>query len=143
MSPITEMKDEHTQIIDRLLEIQKIGVSDIEKAFKLLRTSATYIVYHLEKENNFLYPALNKSKDTETLYITSQMEYDMKSISIDVMYFFDEYKNIDDIKQDTYTYLESLNRIIVDLKKRMKKEDEILYPLLSEEDNLVDYSNIS
>jgi hemerythrin-like domain-containing protein len=129
MAFILQAKKEHIKILNIFSEIEAIGLSDIDKVFKLLTTSSEYIIDHLEKENDILYPTLNASKDTETLYITSQFEFEMKSIAIDVMGFFDDYHSTNDIKCKSDAYLEDLSKIVNSLKIRIAKEEETLYTL--------------
>jgi hemerythrin-like domain-containing protein len=138
MSFISQIKEEHTKILGVLNEIEKIGVSDVDSVFKLLKTSAEYIISHLEKENTILYPTLLQAEDSKTVNIANDFKLDMKILSMDIMNFFDDYKHTTCIENNTTAYLEDLSRIIINLKTRIEKEEKTLYPLFIEDDNIND-----
>lgn len=121
---IEEFKKEHSEILALLNEVKQLGIHSPEGRSKLM-SAKNYLLEHLRKENEELYPVLNKeAKDNKEL----QNELDMFAIDPEhltsvVHEFFDEYSR-GDTDKDFQINFESL---FASLNARIRNEEESLY----------------
>ena len=95
-----------------------------------LRKSKNILIQHLKVEDEFLYPALLKSKNKEIKKTTEKFAAEMKQISEKTMSFFGRYSTlkVEDITMND-DFRADLGLIITIIKKRIAVEETDLYPL--------------
>ncbi|MBT3878276.1 MAG: hemerythrin domain-containing protein [Candidatus Scalindua sp.] len=121
---IEEFKKEHSEIIAILKEVKKLGIHSEEGRAKLM-SAKEYLLEHLHKENEQLYPVLRKSAEHNK---TLKNELDIFAmdpayVSRVVLEFFDKYSGgVTD--KDFKINFESL---VASLNARIRNEEEALY----------------
>jgi hypothetical protein len=121
---IDEFKKEHSEILAILNEVKKLGIHSEEGRSKLI-SAKEYLLEHLNKENEQLYPVLRKEAEHNK---NLQNELDIFAIDPDYLTrvaieFFDEYSG-GDTDKDFQINFESL---IASLNARIRNEEEALY----------------
>ena len=121
---IEEFKKEHSEIIAILKEVKKLGIHSEEGRSKLI-SAKEYLLEHLHKENEQLYPVLRKeAKHNRTLKAELDIfALDPEYVSRVVLEFFDKYSG-GVIDKDFQINFESL---IAALNARIRNEEEALY----------------
>jgi hypothetical protein len=121
---IEEFKKEHSEILAILKEVKKLGIHSEEGRSKLM-SAKEYLLEHLHKENEQLYPVLrkeavhNKNLQNELDIFAIEPEY----LSRVVLEFFDDYSR-GAIDKDFQINFESL---FAALNARIRNEEESLY----------------
>jgi hypothetical protein len=121
---IEEFKIEHSKILALLNEVKKLGIHSDEGRAGLI-SAREYLLEHLNKENEQLYPVLRKKAEHNK---NLQNELDIFAIDPDYLTrvaieFFDEYSG-GDTDKDFQINFESL---IASLNARIRNEEEALY----------------
>jgi hypothetical protein len=121
---IEEFKKEHSEIIAILKEVKKLGIHSEEGRSKLM-SAKEYLLKHLNKENEQLYPVLrkaaehNKNLQNELDIFAIEPEY----LSRVALEFFDKYSE-GTTDKDFQINFESL---FAALNARIRNEEESLY----------------
>ena len=121
---IDELKNEHELLASNLVSIKSKGSTSTESK-KELFDAKNMLLNHLKKEDNQLYPILNKAAETNkelknTLDIFAK---DMNGISKTALGFFEKYE-----KESTgMDFAKDLGLLISALSNRIRKEENILY----------------
>ncbi len=121
---IEELKKEHSEIMDTLNEVRKLGVLSKEGQAKLLSLQ-TSLLAHLEMEDDQLYPALRRgaghNKDLKNTLDLFTM--DMENVSKIVRGFFDKYsEGVSDEELPG-----EFEKLCTALGRRIRNEEESLY----------------
>ncbi len=121
---IEEFKVEHSKILALLNEVKKLGIHSEDGRSKLI-SAKNYLLEHLNKENERLYPVLKKEAEHNK---TLQDELDIFAIDPEyltrvVLEFFDDYSG-GAIDKDFQINFESLYAA---LNARIWNEEEALY----------------
>lgn len=118
-----EFINEHSEI-RKLLEQCKKGRGFQSKEWRedLFRAKKLF-EEHLSKENELLYPLLEKGAGAESSKI---FENEMRNISKDVLDFFKKYEE----SLDGPDFSADFSMIVTLLEKRMRAEEKELYPLI-------------
>lgn len=87
MNLIDVLQNEHRTILSLLDDVASLGVDSVEGRKKLLK-SKELILAHLHKEDQKLYPKLNKLEATHDVSIS--FENEMKEVSLYVLKLFCE-----------------------------------------------------
>jgi hypothetical protein len=121
---IEEFKVEHSKILALLNEVKKLGIHSEEGRSKLI-SAKSYLLKHLSKENERLYPVLKKEAEHNK---SLQNELDIFAIDPEyltrvVLEFFDDYSG-GAIDKDFQINFESLYAA---LNARIRNEEEALY----------------
>jgi DUF438 domain-containing protein len=136
MSLIKQLKQEHVEIL-RLLDALEIALNNgnnHEELLSNLRELKMTLVAHLKLEDKLLYPTLANSKNEEIIKLGAQFAEEMTGITEDVLKYFSKYlkEEISDLKKN-----EEFKKKTTDIKKivnkRVKIEEEILYPTYEKE----------
>ncbi len=121
---IEEFKREHSEILAILNEVKKLGIHSQEGRSKLI-SAKEYLLKHLNKENNQLYPVLKKEAEHN-----KDLQNELDIFAIDPEYltrvvheFFDDYSE-GDTDKDFQINFESL---FASLNARIRNEEESLY----------------
>ncbi len=122
---IQELKSEHLQISDLLLQVKEIGINN-DQAQKLILSAKKMLLAHLNKEDQFLYPVLRGEAENDESLKTMLDKYaaDMESISSEAMIFFALYEKGGNT---TENFEKDCTNIIKALSKRIAKEETVLY----------------
>ena len=121
---IEKLKKEHSEILQMLNEVKKLGIHSEEGRFKLL-SAKEYLLEHLNEENEQLYPVLRKKAEHNK---NLKKELDMFAIDPEhltsvVHEFFEDYSG-GNTDKDFQINFESL---FVSLNARIRNEEESLY----------------
>ncbi len=121
---IEEFKIEHSKILALLNEVKKLGIHSDEGRAGLI-SAREYLLEHLNKENEQLYPVLRKEAEHNK---SLQNELDIFAIDPEyltrvVLEFFDDYSG-GAIDKDFQINFESLYAA---LNARIRNEEEALY----------------
>jgi hypothetical protein len=125
MGLIDELKKEHIELLDFLSKLLK--VHNPQERFDLLQKSKEKLIAHLKKEDEKLYPVLNKKAKEdhllETMLRISGTE--MEDISKFVDYFYSTYYDINLVRSKSFA--NDLGKFYVMLKNRIMNEEISLY----------------
>ena len=122
MNLIIVLQNEHRTILSLLDDVACLGVGTEEGRKRLLK-SKELILAHLHKEDEKLYPKLNKLEATHDVSIS--FENDMKDVSSFVLKFFCELEKSGDTEAVAIQFKDVRQR----LRDRIAKEEFALYPL--------------
>ena len=121
---IEELKKEHTVIVETLNRIKKLGISSAEGKNTLL-AAKNILLAHLKKEDEQLYPFLNKvAKNNDNLArILEIFAKDIDIISKTALDFFDKYST----SYSGIEFAKSFGNLFATLSQRISKEEKIIY----------------
>jgi hypothetical protein len=122
---IDELKKDHSEIVDTLNEVKKLGILSKEGQSKLMSVKECLLT-HIKKEDEQLYPVLKKEAENNK-QLESALDLcaiDMENVSRIVLEFFDKYSRR--AFSDTELQREFEN-LFTALDKRIKDEEDILY----------------
>lgn len=127
MSKLTdELKEQHKSLVSVLGRSSETGIGS-EEGRKLLFAAKDGLLAHLRKEDQELYPALNKvaEKEASIKEMLSQFGQEMGEITKEVNAFFAKYR---EANVNSFDFGKDLGRIIARLSMRIRREESILYP---------------
>ena len=121
---IEEFKKEHSEIMAILNEVKKLGIHSEEGRSKLM-SAKEYLLEHLRKENDHLYPVLRKTAEHNRVLSTELdiFALDPEYVSRVVLEFFDGYSG-GTTDKDFQINFESL---LTTINARIRNEEETLY----------------
>ncbi len=121
---IAEVTKEHSEIVNTLDDIKKLGVLSKEGQDKLVSLESSLLA-HLEIEDDQLYPLLRKeAEQNKDLKNTMDLfELDMENVSKLVRDFFDKYT--DEFSGEELP--EDFENLCAVLSKRINNEEDSLY----------------
>ena len=119
-----ELKKEHAALVSVLNKVRSLGVSQKEGQH-LLFSSKTALLDHLKKEDEQLYPVLNKVAESDAdLKLTLDLFADeMDKISKEAIKFFDKYSEGD----SGFDFSKDFGGLLAVLSQRIRKEENVLY----------------
>jgi hypothetical protein len=121
---IEDFRKAHSEIVDTLKEVKKIGIFTKEGQTKLMSVKAT-LLEHLDEEDEKFYPVLWKAAEQNKRLKEELEEFakDLEKFSRFVFRFFEKYdKGV--IATSLFWDFETLFMV---LDVRIKNEEEILY----------------
>ncbi len=121
---IEEFKKEHSKILETLNEVKKLGIHSEEGRSKLI-SAKEYLLKHLNKENEQLYPVLRKEAE-HNKNLKNELDMfaiDPQHLTSVVHEFFEDYSG-GDTDKDFQINFESL---FASLNTRIRNEEESLY----------------
>lgn len=123
---IDDLKKDHQKLLGTLQEAQGLGWGTCAGRLKLLECKEL-LVAHLNKENTRLYPEMRKCSlnNTSTEKTVGEFTSEMESLTKDVVAFI---ANADKMTLGM-DYARELGKIISIVKRRISKEETLLYPL--------------
>ncbi|MEM5340000.1 hemerythrin domain-containing protein [Paraburkholderia azotifigens] len=121
MSLITTLKHDHEEIFRLLDECRSLGVGSEEGRRKLKQLRGV-VVAHLAREDQKLYPAMQKHDATRAL--GDMYAQEMRAMSAEILGFFDSL----DTGRSGLESAREIGRVISHLRQRMTREEVRLYP---------------
>jgi len=123
---IETLKEEHKLVLKTLENVRGGNLTNLEK-LNNLRGSKEALLGHLKKEDEILYPFLNKEAEKDEKLASELNVYakEMKKISDFVFNFYKKYENNENIS--TILFRSDLALFIATLKDRILKEEIYLY----------------
>lgn len=121
---IDELKKEHLIIVDVLDHVSRLGVNSKEGQQRLI-DAKNGLLAHLRKEDEQLYPALNRAaeKDARLKQTLDLFAKDMTEISKGAMDFFGKYSK----GGSGLDFARDVGKLFIVLKSRISKEEDIIY----------------
>jgi len=125
MSLITTLKRDHEEIFRLLDESRALGITTDEGRRKLKQVRAV-VVAHLKREDQKLYPEMQKHDATRAL--GDMYAQEMRAISAEILGFFDALEK----GSGGLEFARTIGRVIAHLRQRMTREEVRLYPAFEE-----------
>ncbi len=121
---VHEIKREHSEIIDKLDKIERIGISSKEGEDELLSVK-DFILKHMKNEEKRIYPEIREEakKNKELAGILTKFDKDMDRILQYSLGFFDGYHAS---KRSNITI--AVKEFTEVLRRRILREEKILIP---------------
>lgn len=131
--------DQHARALACVSEIRvhmKDPVSTEANAHDLrmiLARLAGVLVAHLKSEDQFLYPALIASSNSQTSTTAKKFFDEMGVITPLVLDFMDKWRPIGEIEKDPKGFIAACHPILEALGRRIEAEEKHLYPLCNDD----------
>ena len=124
-SLIEELKQDHRKITNMLNELKNYGIAS-NKGIDVLMQSKKALLEHLEKEDNLLYPKLNKKAESDIFLRTTLDTFgqEMEKVSDFILDFYRKYSKNKINKSD---FPKDISIFITALKGRIMKEEIGIY----------------
>lgn len=121
---ITELKNEHIYLVETLNKVKDLLITTKEGQ-ETLRFAKEAFLKHIKKEDEKLYPALEKAEvnDSALKELVDDFIKEMNIVSKTTIEFFDKYSNGGDGER----FAADFARLYIKLSRRIKKEEEIVY----------------
>lgn len=121
---IEQFIKEHNKLIDILEKAWKLGIASSETK-EMLLNAKTLLINHLKKEDEKLYPVLNKAAETNKNLATTIAIFasEMDKITKNVLSFYEELSK----SKDDFKLSKSFGEFFALLKIRIRREENILY----------------
>jgi len=125
MDLINDLENDHKEIITLLEKLKMVNNTDVR--ISLIKESKEMLLSHLEKEDKYLYPALNeKAKTDKSLKLTlNTFGAEMDKISDFIKDFYSKYSNQAFINKESFN--KDITTFIVAIKNRIMKEEVAIY----------------
>jgi len=130
------LKRQHNDILSVINEIKGIiRAGNLEETAaniaNLISVLAGKLKVHLSAEDEFMYPSLLNSKNSEISSTAKKFTDEMGSISKELLEYKERYNTKSKILLNKYGFLNETENIISMLENRIAKENEVLYPLIA------------
>ncbi len=121
---VEELKKEHVNLIETLKMVKALGVTS-EEGNKTFQAAKQGLLEHLKKEDEKLYPVLNKAalQDEYLKQTLDLFAQDMDVVSKAVLAFFEKYSS----GGSGIGFAKDFGRISATLVQRVSKEEHIIY----------------
>lgn len=119
---ITELKNDHLQLLKLLQEVQITGLGNEAGRRKLLE-GKRLLAGHLHKEDTRLYPSLKNNPAAKK--VSEQFAGEMQRLTAEIL----DFMNLIEKAELNIEYARELGRIITTLRMRINREEIQLYPL--------------
>ena len=132
---VEELKKDHALIAEALNEVKKLGASSAEGQTILIAARSGLLV-HLKKEDEQLYPVLNKAAESDS-NLKKNLDIfarDMDEITKAAWEFFDKYST----GGSGIEFAKDFGRLYSVLSQRISKEERIIYEKYDELTNQED-----
>ncbi len=126
---IEELKREHRAIVGTINEVNRLGIGTREGQNMLMSAKNSFIA-HLKKEDEQIYPLLNRAAENDPELKTTLDFYatNMDEISITVFDFFEKYSYGDSGLEFSTDY----GILYTTLSMRITKEEAVIYKKFDE-----------
>ncbi len=121
---IKELKNEHAFLVETLHKAKDLLITTSEGQ-NALRSAKTAFLEHLKKEDEKLYPVLEKEavNNPKIQKLIDEFKTEMNVVSKNTIDFFDKYSN----GGDGDRFAADFARLYIKLSRRIKNEEEIIY----------------
>ena len=121
---ITELKNEHTYLVETLQKVKDLLITTREGQETLLSAKEAFLK-HIKKEDEKLYPVLEKAavNDSALKEVIDNFIKEMNIVSKTTIEFFDKYSNGGKDER----FAADFARLYIKLSRRIKNEEEIIY----------------
>ena len=121
---VTELKNEHTFIVDTLNKAKDLVVTSKEGQSTLHAAKSAFLA-HLKKEDEQLYPALKKAAENDFILKQTLIKFskDMEEVSKAAIEFFDKYSE----GSEGIEFAKDFGRLYITLSRRINKEEDVIY----------------
>ncbi len=121
---VDELKKDHSVITETLTNVKELGVTS-EEGQKILLAAKSGLLAHLKKEDEHLYPVLNKAaeSDVDLKRTLDMFAKDMDEISKGALEFFDKYST----GGSGIEFAKDFGKLFGTLSTRIRKEETTLY----------------
>lgn len=126
---INELKGDHVTLLQTIKEIKALRIGSDEANQKLMAVKSG-LLNHLKKEDELLYPKLNKIAESDEI-VKKRLEAfaaDMDQISAKALAFFEKYETAG----TGIDFFKDVGQLFAILAERIRKEEAIIYPLYTE-----------
>lgn len=122
---VEQLVREHAHLVEILDQVRSSGIQT-EKAQGILKEAKATLLGHIRKEDNELYPALQRRAETDEKLRSKLTAFasEMSSISKEAEEFFAKYSG----GLDSKDFARDFARLYALLSKRISREESILYP---------------
>jgi len=126
---IEELKKEHCAIAETINEVNRLGIGTQEGQNMLMMAKSSFLT-HLKKEDEQIYPLLNRAAETDPELKTTLDIYatDMDQISKAVLEFFEKYSYGD----SGFEFSQDYGTLYTTLSLRIAKEEAVIYKKFDE-----------
>lgn len=132
MDPISQLKEEHAEILRSFNEIhdavqdKEILDFDVVSSFRVLKDVLTA---HVDLEDRTVYLKLRTSKHEDLKKLSATFSGEMTAISGNIFAFFSRYQNKDiSYLRKLKKFNDELAKIISRVKNRVEIEESVLFP---------------
>ncbi|HHW01056.1 MAG TPA: hemerythrin domain-containing protein [Clostridiaceae bacterium] len=135
MANMNMLKRQHEDILNVMLGIRgTVRKENLERDAANIATQISILAgklkIHLSTEDEFMYPALLDSSNSELVNVAKEFIGEMGGISREFAEYKDRYNTKTKILNDPKGFLQETERIFKILENRIEKENKILYPLI-------------
>lgn len=131
---IDKYKHTHVDIlrrIDSLRDLTRAGVALNASAIAQgIIAIASVIKLHLSAEDRALYPALQRSADTQLVHLSQRFQEDMGPIAATFDAFVRRWNTAQRLRENEAQFRQEANSVLRRVYERMKHEDQHFYPLI-------------
>ncbi len=126
MKELTEkLRQDHADILQALDSARELKVTTSE-GFRMLKKSMARLAAHIKREDREFYPGLRSAigDNTKLSNMLDLFEEDMLDVSSRIRAFIDKFS------QNCFTedYAREFETLYIDLKNRIAKEENVLFP---------------
>ena len=126
---IEELKKEHATIAATLDEVNKLGIGTQEGQAMLMSAKTSFLA-HLKKEDEQMYPLLNRAAESDP-ELKQTLEFyakDMDEVTKAALEFFEKYSHSDAGMEFAKEY----GKLFTTLSLRIRKEEAAIYKKFEE-----------
>lgn len=126
---ISELKAEHQFLATRLKIVRSIGIKSVEGRDLLIAAKSCFLD-HLKKEDEQLYPSLNKASENneELKKSLSLFSEDLNNVTHIILDFFEKYTNTCSGEE----FEKDFEQFYLAFAQRVSREERVLYPKYDE-----------
>jgi iron-sulfur cluster repair protein YtfE (RIC family) len=121
---VEEFRKEHENILEQLMAVKRMGIHTMEGRNQLMAVKQE-LLSHLEKEDQHLYPDLDKAAETDHRLkaLLEDFEDEMKAFTSYCIEFFEKYS----IQGGGIDFFRDFDKLKSALERRIDKEENLLF----------------
>lgn len=129
---IDKFKRQHVEILDRIAQLRRLSQAGVEQNASAIAEGivgfSSIIKLHLAVEDQALYPALQRSGDTELARLGEEFQIDMAPIAKAFDRFARQWNTTERVQQDPEGFRADANSVLKRIHDRMQRENREFYP---------------
>ena len=134
MSNLTNLKRQHKEVLSLIEDIETLSLKGLELFAKdiayNINALSGKLKMHLLSEDKYLYPDLMNNRNNAVKETAQKFSDEMGDLANSFQSFVYQFNIPSKILQDKNLFINDSKRIFDIIKKRIKSEDKMLYPLL-------------